>query len=254
MDAPRRAETLARLGLLTLAATPVAAGLFRLATLAAGGAPSPSDARFFAAPVPVIVHIVGATVFSLLGAFQFSTRGRRRRPDLHRAAGAGVALSGLGVAFSGIWMALHYAIVPADHPLLHSLRLFFGAAMAGSIVGGLVALRCGRYAAHQAWMRRAYAIGLGAGTQVLLMLPAWLLFGEPSDLARALLMGAGWVLNLAAAEGLVRASRRRARPGQSSRRAGGILPAPRLDPVPGEASASAFGSAVLASLPEPRTR
>ena len=62
-----------------------------------------------------------------------------------------------------------------------------------SIVLGLAAIRRRDIARHRAWMMRGYAIGQGAGTQVLIRLPWDLIFGPPSELSSALLMGAGWV-------------------------------------------------------------
>jgi hypothetical protein len=53
-------------------------------------------------------------------------------------------------------------------------------------------------------MMRAYAIGLGAGTQVLTHLPWFILFGKPGESSRAVLMAAGWVINLAVAEWVIR--------------------------------------------------
>jgi hypothetical protein len=53
-------------------------------------------------------------------------------------------------------------------------------------------------------MIRGYAIGMGAGTQVLTNV-LWLVpFGTPGEFPRALLMGAGWVINLALAEWIIR--------------------------------------------------
>jgi len=57
---------------------------------------------------------------------------------------------------------------------------------------------------HRAWMMRGYALGLGAGTQALPGIPWVLIFGTPGELSRALLMGAGWSINLAAAEWIIR--------------------------------------------------
>src|SRR5207302_8701498 len=74
-------------GLLVLSAIPMAAGAFRLTELTGGAQITPANARFFASPVPVVVHIVSASVYAVLGAFQFSTAFRRRRPGWHRAAG-----------------------------------------------------------------------------------------------------------------------------------------------------------------------
>ena len=54
-------------------------------------------------------------------------------------------------------------------------------------------------------MMRGYAIGLGAGTQSLTLGNWFLIVGAaPGELSRALLMGAGWAINLAVAEWLVR--------------------------------------------------
>jgi hypothetical protein len=105
-------------------------------------------------------------------------------------------------------MAMFYAIVPADNALLHAFRLFFGAAMAASIVLGFIAIRERNIAQHQAWMRRAYAIGLGAGTQALTQIPLVMTLGKLEPDTLALAMGGAWLLNLAVAEWLIRRGRR----------------------------------------------
>lgn len=204
MNAPLRSDWATPLALMALAFIPVAAGVVRLADLAGAGQVSPENARFVAAPVPVVLHIASVTIYSVLGAFQFSPGLRRRRPRWHRAAGRLVAVAGLGSALSGLWMATTYDIVPADNALLHGLRLFFGSAMAVALVVGTLAILRKEVKRHEDWMRRAYAIGLGAGTQALVQLPPLLLVGEPTDMGRALMMGAGWILNLAVAEWLIR--------------------------------------------------
>lgn len=91
-----------------------------------------------------------------------------------------------------------------DGVLLDGLRLAFGWAMAASIVLGLVAIRKRDVVRHRAWIMRAYAIGMGAGTQAVVHLPWFLVAGVPGELARALLMGAGWAINLAVAEWIIR--------------------------------------------------
>ena len=45
------------------------------------------NARFVASPIPVLLHIASVTIYSLLGAFQFSAGLRRRWPGWHRAEG-----------------------------------------------------------------------------------------------------------------------------------------------------------------------
>ena len=203
------ADWLVPVALIALAFIPIAGGAVRLSALSNGVPVTPSTLRFVASPIPVVLHIVSVTIFSLLGAFQFSPGLRRRWPVWHRMAGRVLVVAGLVAALSGLWMASFYAIVPADSALLHVFRLFFGAAMAVSIVLGLLAVRRGNVSQHQAWMRRAYAIGLGAGTQALILIVPAIVVGKPDPDTLALLMGAAWLINLATAEWLIR---RQARP------------------------------------------
>ena len=52
-------------------------------------------------------------------------------------------------------------------------------------------------------MIRAYAIGQGAGTQALILLPITLISGAPLGLRRDVLMIAAWIINLAVAEWII---------------------------------------------------
>jgi uncharacterized membrane protein len=139
-------------------------------------------------------------VYAILGPFQFATCFRRRRPGWHRKAGRILVACGLLVGLSALWMTLFYPRPAGDGELLFALRLLFGSAMIVSIVLGFGAIRRGDVTRHRRWMLRAYAIGLGAGTQVLTLLAGELIAGPPDELSRALLMGAGWLINLAVAE------------------------------------------------------
>ena len=225
--APRKAKTPARsrlaewlvvAALLVLSVIPLAGGAFRLTQLAGGAEITPANARFFASPLPVELHIVSASLFALLGAFQFSSSFRRRRPGWHRVAGRLLVLCGLLVGFSGLWMTLFYAHPVGDGDFLSALRLLFGSAMIVSIVLSFAAIRRGNVKEHRAWMMRGYAIGLGAGTQALVLMAGEMIAGKPSELSRALLMGAGWVINLAVAEWVIRK-----RPAPPARRASAVV-------------------------------
>lgn len=190
--------------LLVLSAFPLAAGAFRLAQLIGGAEITPANARFFASPLPVVVHIVSAGVYAVLGSFQFVTAFRRRWPNWHRLAGRLLVLGGLLVGLSGLWMTLFYPWPAGDGALLYALRLLFGSAMVVSVVLGFTTIRRGNVRGHRAWMTRAYAIGLGAGTQMLTLMVGEIVAGPPNEFSRALLMGAGWVINLAVAEWAIR--------------------------------------------------
>ncbi|WP_224751524.1 DUF2306 domain-containing protein [Microbacterium helvum] len=212
----RRATWRGRLipaGLIALSLVPVVAGAARVSQLAGGGPVTAANARFFDSPAPVIVHIIGSTVFLLLGALQFAPELRRRA--WHRRSGRLVAPAGLLSALSAAWMTLFYDLPSTvTGPGLSALRLVLAAAMAGGIVVAFAAIRRGDVRTHRAWMVRAYAIGLGAGTQVLTFLPWTLVAGTPSPVVHTLLMAAGWGINLAVAEIVIRRS-----PGPRARRA-----------------------------------
>ncbi len=93
------------------------------------------------------------------------------------------------------------------------LRLVFASAMAACLVLGFAAIRRRDIPAHRAWMIRAYAIGMAAGTQVSTRGIGGAIFGA-GVLAADLAKGAGWAINLAVAESAIRrpAPQRRALP------------------------------------------
>jgi Predicted membrane protein (DUF2306) len=194
--------------LLLLSLVPVAAGAVRLVGLAQGGDLSAENARFVAMPAPVIVHIVSATLFCLLGAFQFAAAFRQRSPRRHRSAGRLAAACGFLAALTGVWMTAVYPIPEAlQGELLYGVRLMVGLAMALAIVVSVRAVLGRRIARHRAWMVRAYALGQGAGTQALILLPVALIAGTPTGLWRDVLMAAAWALNVCVAEWIIRRPR-----------------------------------------------
>ena len=191
--------------LIVLSAIPLTFGVLRLIELANGAEITPANARFFAAPLPVVLHIVSAGVYALLGAFQFVSRLCRRGSGWHRLVGRLLPVPcGLIVGLSGLWMTLFYPYPAGASDLLYVLRLLFGSGMVLSILLGFAAIRRRDIMQHRAWMMRGYAIGLGAGTQVLTGMVGELVAGPPSELGNALLMGAGWAINLAIAEWIIR--------------------------------------------------
>lgn len=184
-----------------LAAIPLIAGALRLLQLVGGPDLMPDDPRFDEFPVALVVHIVGAAVFALVGALQFVPRLRRR--GWHRRAGRVLLFAGLAVAGSALWLTLFYDAKAGTGVLLFGFRLVFASAMALSLVLGFAAIRRRDIAGHRAWMIRAYAIGLGAGTQVFTEGFGQAIFGT-GVLAGDLEKGAAWLINLAIAEWAIR--------------------------------------------------
>jgi uncharacterized membrane protein len=153
--------------LIALVLLPAVAGSPRLVEVFGGPRMLPANPGLIASPVPVVVHIVCAVAYTVLGAFQFSAGLRRRRPGWHRAAGRVLVALGLAVAFSALWLTLFsHRPEGAGELLLYVSRLAVGSAVAAGVILGFTAIRRGDVARHRAWMTRAYALGLGAGTQV----------------------------------------------------------------------------------------
>jgi uncharacterized membrane protein len=185
--------------LIALVLVPAIAGSLRLVELAGGPHLLPVNARLTASPLPVALHIVCAVAYAVLGAFQFAPRLRGSRPGWHRAAGRLLVGLGSAVALSALWMTLFYPLQPGTGELAYVFRLAFGSGMAASIILGFAAVRRGDIGRHRAWMTRAYALALGAGTQVFTQGIGNAVFGT-NTLNTDLMLGAGWVINLAVAE------------------------------------------------------
>jgi uncharacterized membrane protein len=209
MTSSTKADWLIPAGLIALSFIPTVAGALRIVQLGGGAEITPGNARFFAAPLPVVLHIVSSVIYCVFGAFQFAPSLRRRKPSWHRAGGRLLIPCGLVAALAGLWMTQFYPSVDFDGPFLYAIRLLVGSAMVVFLCLGLAAIRRRDIPRHRAWMMRGYALGLGAGTQVLTHLP-WFLFPTlQGQLARTLFMGGGWAINLAVAEWLISRERRR---------------------------------------------
>jgi hypothetical protein len=110
---------------------------------------------------------------------------------------------GLVVALSALWLTVFTPLFEGSGQLYQAFRLVFGSAMVLSIVLGFRAIRRRDVARHRAWMIRAYAIALAAGAQVFTLGIGEAIVGR-GDTSNALFAGAGWVINLAVAEWIIR--------------------------------------------------
>lgn len=194
--------------LVLLSVVPTLGGVARLMSMSSKAQVSLENARFVHAPMPILLHIFGATLFSLLGAFQFSRAFRLRWPGLHRRMGRVLGFAGLLTAATGLWMTALYAIPTSlQGPLLVAVRAMVATAMMAAIVIAWRAILRRDVARHEAFMIRAYALAQGAGTQVVVLLPWMLISGQSGGLTRDLLMTLSWLINVVVAEVII--SRRR---------------------------------------------
>lgn len=190
------------LGLILLSVIPIIGGILRIDQLIRGPV-TMDNSRFHASPIPVVMHIISVTIYSLGGAFQFSSSVRVRFKKWHRQIGKILIASGFVVAMTGLWMTLYYPVANFDGRVVFYSRLVVSIAMLLFLILGIDSIRRRDFVEHGNWMIRAYALGLGAGTQVLTHIP-WFLFPEiQGELARSICMTLGWVLNVVAAEWII---------------------------------------------------
>lgn len=190
-----RSGWLAITGLLLLSVLPVIGGAVRLTETGENGMLDYS-------PVPRIAHVVGMSVFCLVGAFQFSPALRARRM-WHRAAGRVLIPAGFIAALSGVWFGASFS-GPAHEVATAMVRLVFAVAMTGLLMLGVIAIRHRNFAAHGAWLTRGYAIAVTGGTQALVFLLWSIIAGEEVDtFGEPFLVAAGFVVNSVVAEVII---------------------------------------------------
>jgi uncharacterized membrane protein len=208
-------------GLLIVALIPAITGTasltFTAQSLAAGEDGSAMDvARYVEHPVMIATHVIGGVTFSLFGILQIMPRFRNANLARHRAIGRVLvvlaALSGL----SALWMNAVFPTPGGD--VQRWVAAVFGVAMLVALALSMRAIRQRRIGDHRAWMLRAYAIALGAGTQRVMLVPVMIASGgELGQTAIVIGVTAGWGLNLAIAEWAIRAPK--AHPGAARARA-----------------------------------
>ncbi|MFY9713499.1 MAG: DUF2306 domain-containing protein [Microbacterium sp.] len=193
-----RSGWLAITGLLLLCVIPALGGVLRLTDVSA----APESALPLASSVAMVAHIVAMTVFCVLGAFQFSPALRTRR-GWHRAAGRVLIPAGFIAALSAAWLAVFFGGRP-DEFALAMVRLLFAAAMTVFLVRAVIAIQRRDFAAHGAWMTRAYAIAVSGGTQALVFALWTIPLGEVDAFGETWLVAAAFVINSVVAELLIR--------------------------------------------------
>jgi len=185
-------------GLLLLGTLPVIGGVLRLGEVSSGSEIDP----LWTSIVAIVAHIVAMTVFCLLGAFQFSPALRIRR-GWHRTAGRVLIPAGLVAALASIWLAVFFG-GPPDEIALAMVRLVFAVPMIVFLVMAVTAIARRDFAAHGAWMTRAYAIAVSGGTQALVVAFWTIPIGEVDAYGEAWLVAVGFVINSVVAELVIR--------------------------------------------------
>lgn len=218
IGAMKRKQWLVPAGLVLLGLIPIVVAVLRAFELLSGPEVTPDNARFVASPLPILAHVIGGPLYLVLGALQFVPALRRRGRPWHRVSGRVTLVSGLAVAGAGLWMTLFEELPAYDGPLLNVIRVIVSTVMLSALLLAFAAIRRRDIPTHRAWMIRAYALGIGAGTQAFVFIPWELVVGEPDVTTRALLMGFAWALNAGVAEWVIRRTRTRRRASVPSER------------------------------------
>jgi uncharacterized membrane protein len=181
---------------------PVMMAAVRVVQIPLGALPVDS-LRIAAAPVAFFLHSLAGALFGVLGPLQFVRALGLRFGTLHRLSGRVFVLAGAGLALSGLALLLQVQSIATG--LLDAARGVFGLALIAALVWGVAAARVHDMLRHRAWMIRAYAIGMGTGPVALVMLPLYLITGEPpTGLASDIVVVGMWLLNIALGEWVVR--------------------------------------------------
>src|SRR5690606_3063174 len=101
----------------------------------------------------------------------------RRWPSWHRAAGRVALVGALLVAFSALWLTALYVTPSLGGLLLAGFRIVVGSGMLISIGLGVAAVLRRDIPQHREWMIRSYALGLGAATQMVVLMVAEMVTG-----------------------------------------------------------------------------
>jgi uncharacterized membrane protein len=153
-------------------------------------------ATFRAHPLAIYTHIFASVLALALGPFQFSSRLRASRLQLHRWSGR--TYLGVGVLFgglAGLYMSLH-----AFGGIASQLG-FACLALAWLFTGlrAFLAIRRHDVATHRRWMVRNFALTFAAVT-LRLYLPASMAAGIAFELAYPVIAWLCWVPNAVMAE------------------------------------------------------
>ena len=198
---------LPRFALFLLAMIPVLTGVVILLSMRDGSVNALSEPqdilRRQSYSFSMIGHIIGGSAMLILGFAQFSSRLRRNFPAWHRWSGR--VLVALGVVFALTALRMNFSDQAMAGSALHDAAQNLAALAFLATLGlGVAEIRRGEVARHRVWMMRSYALALGAATQTVLLLPVFLILGSVEGLGYDLVFIAGWLVNLAVAEFLLR--------------------------------------------------
>ena len=160
------------------------------------------NARYFDNPFITALHLIPGFIMLLVAPIQFVSGIRRKYPILHKIFGWAFVATGAICSLGLLWMVV---VFPALGGLLTQVVSFI-------LVGALllfmfVAIRAARgrqFERHRAYMMRSYAIALSVSTARIFIEAADLVFQVPFEVSFVTASAIGVIVNLIAAEWIVR--------------------------------------------------
>jgi len=180
-EQPPQRNTLMVAALFLLFAIPGIPAIFIVLLVLLGPVESPQlmalvNARYYAAPWPLLLHGISSVAFFLTVPWQFSPALRQQAPRWHRNSGRIVLLSAYVMALSAIW--LHHSLTPDELGMRYVGLLLMSAGIVLTFSLAFYAVLHGQIAAHRRWMCRAMAIVLAAVTPLFLDVIATFTLGQ----------------------------------------------------------------------------
>jgi uncharacterized membrane protein len=130
--------------------------------------PPPAFAdRYFDHPTLSIIHMITGILFLVLAPLQFWPKFRARYRSFHRCSGRVLMPAGLTAGVTGIMLAVMLPGFGGFSTLLSSW--FFGILIIYCFLRSFWLAYKRKINSHREWIIRAFAIGLGVGTQRLLI-------------------------------------------------------------------------------------
>ncbi|MFT6407157.1 MAG: putative membrane protein [Arenicella sp.] len=163
------------------------------------------ELRYLEHPVVTALHMLSGILFIALAPLQMIKKVRIKRLSLHRRLGRVLVVCAL---ISGIYGLVSTVVLPVFGGLAsESAGWFFGPLFIFAILRAFWCARNKKISLHREWMIRAFALGLGVGTQriILIILISSTGYSFEQSFGPALWLGFG--LNLLIAESWINATR-----------------------------------------------
>lgn len=156
------------------------------------------DMRYLEHPIVTTIHMITGILFILFAPLQLSKRFRSKNIRLHRRLGRCLLVCAL---ISGLYGMVSSIVLPAFGGLASvTSGWFFGPLFMGSIIRSYWCITHKNVTAHREWMIRAFAIGLGVGTQRILLIMFAVFTGNDFTESFGPALWLGFSINLLIAE------------------------------------------------------